>query len=99
AAHGLSQYFPIQIISEEVGHAKPDEAFFRIALGRTGVEPSDAVMIGDDPHADIGGAKAAGIRTVWLNRANAAWPAKTPVEPDAQARDLTEATRLVLNYR
>jgi putative hydrolase of the HAD superfamily len=32
------------------------------------------LYVGDDPHADVLGARAAGLRTAWVNRRGAAWP-------------------------
>lgn len=43
---------------------KPSRAFFALALADLGVEPSRAVMVGDDLAADGGGALAAGCRAV-----------------------------------
>lgn len=48
--------------AEVVG--KPTRAYFEAALGELGSEPGDAVMVGDDIDADIGGAKALGMRAV-----------------------------------
>jgi HAD superfamily hydrolase (TIGR01458 family) len=48
--------------AEVVG--KPTRAYFEAALGELGAEPEDAVMVGDDIEADIGGAKAIGMRAV-----------------------------------
>lgn len=43
---------------------KPAPAFFETALDDMGVDPEDAVMIGDDLPNDIGGAQALGLRAV-----------------------------------
>ena len=43
---------------------KPSRAFFEAALAELGAAPSEAVMVGDDVEADVGGAKAAGLRAV-----------------------------------
>ena len=48
--------------AEVVG--KPTRAYFEAALGELGVKPGDAVMVGDDIEADIGGAKALAMRAV-----------------------------------
>jgi HAD superfamily hydrolase (TIGR01458 family) len=48
--------------AEVVG--KPTRAYFEAALGELDVNPGDAVMVGDDIEADIGGAKAIGMRAV-----------------------------------
>jgi HAD superfamily hydrolase (TIGR01458 family) len=43
---------------------KPSPDFFAAVLGDLGVQPADAVMVGDDVESDIGGAMAAGLRGV-----------------------------------
>ncbi|MGH3019037.1 MAG: TIGR01458 family HAD-type hydrolase [Gaiellaceae bacterium] len=43
---------------------KPSRAFFEAALAELGASPSEAVMVGDDVEADVGGAKAAGLRAI-----------------------------------
>jgi putative hydrolase of the HAD superfamily len=32
------------------------------------------LYVGDDPHADVLGARAAGLRTAWVNRRGLPWP-------------------------
>ncbi len=46
--------------AEVVG--KPSRAYFEAALAELRATPEEAVMVGDDVEADIGGAKAAGLR-------------------------------------
>ena len=48
--------------AEVVG--KPARAYFDAALAEIGAAPADAVMVGDDVEADVGGAKVAGMRAV-----------------------------------
>ena len=48
--------------AEVVG--KPTRAYFDAALAELGAAPDESVMVGDDIEADIGGAKAAGLRAV-----------------------------------
>jgi HAD superfamily hydrolase (TIGR01458 family) len=48
--------------AEVVG--KPTRAYFEAALAELDASPEEAVMVGDDVEADIGGAKAAGLRAV-----------------------------------
>ncbi len=50
------------IDAEVVG--KPTRAYFEAALADLDASPAEAVMVGDDVEADIGGAKAAGLRAV-----------------------------------
>ncbi len=69
---GLQSYFPVRVISREVGVRKPDPRIFAIALERLGVDAADAVFVGDSPKHDIAGASAVGMKTVWLRRDGAA---------------------------
>lgn len=41
---------------------KPEEPFFRLALDDLGLEPGAVAMVGDDPVADVAGARAAGLK-------------------------------------
>ena len=43
---------------------KPSPEFFQLALDDMGVTAGDAVMVGDDIDADIGGAQGAGLKAV-----------------------------------
>jgi putative hydrolase of the HAD superfamily len=69
---GLDRYFPVQVISREVGVRKPDPRIFEIALDRLGVAAAESVFIGDSPKHDIAGAHAAGMKAIWLRRDGAA---------------------------
>ena len=69
---GLEGYFAVIAISGELGVRKPDRAIFEHVLGRLGVPASAAVHIGDDLHADVAGARAAGLAAVWVNRGGVA---------------------------
>ena len=48
--------------AEVVG--KPSRAYFAAALGVLGATAAETTMVGDDVNADIGGAKAVGLRAV-----------------------------------
>jgi FMN phosphatase YigB (HAD superfamily) len=52
-------------VSGEVGWAKPHPAIFAAALGRMDADPARTVFVGDNPVADMAGAKAAGMWTAW----------------------------------
>ncbi len=69
------------VLSFEVGAIKPDPQIFTTALERLGVEPSDAVMIGDSEEAD-GGARELGCGFVLVD------PLPTAERPDALLRAL-----------
>ncbi len=61
---GLADCFAVVVTSEEAGAEKPAAQPFELALERLGVRARDAVMVGDDPVGDIGGASALGIRAL-----------------------------------
>ncbi|WP_321349184.1 HAD family hydrolase [Halopseudomonas oceani] len=70
---GLDRYFSIIISADEVGLSKPHPAPFVTALERAGVEPQQAVHIGDHPGDDIQGALDVGMHTLWFNPQGSAW--------------------------
>lgn len=68
-AAGLDELAPIIIVSEEAGYAKPDPRIFRDALEEMGLTRSEQVMfVGDNPVADIDGAKHFGMKATWVRR-------------------------------
>ena len=65
---GLSQYFEEVILSTNVGYEKPREEIFSYARQLAGA-PDQPIMVGDNPIADIRGARDAGFLTVYLGTA------------------------------
>ena len=86
---GLSKEFDAVVISGEVGVAKPSPVIFEIALNRLGLSSDDVVHVGDTPHTDVAGARAAGIPSVWLNRTRRALEPHEPT-PDIEIASLRE---------
>ncbi|MCB9855566.1 MAG: HAD family hydrolase [Phycisphaerales bacterium] len=82
------------VSSEEAKSYKPDHRIFEHALRKTGWRRDRVVHCGDSLHSDIGGAIAAGIRNVWLNRAHRIHDIGTH-EPHHEAEDLHEFLRLL----
>jgi putative hydrolase of the HAD superfamily len=80
---GLTGLLDTIVISSEVGLRKPDPGIFRLALDQLGVEPHDAMFVGDRLETDVQGAANLGMTTVqalWFNADD------TPsVEPDFMA--------------
>ena len=66
-AMGIRSLFSVVLISEEVGIKKPDPRIFQMGLEKLGVDPSEAIFVGDNPLLDVAGATAVGIRAIWLN--------------------------------
>ncbi len=65
---GLDRHLDFVLPSGVVGVAKPDPAFFRMAIDRAGVAADEALMVGDSYRADVRGAWAAGMDALWLDR-------------------------------
>ncbi|MBV9774861.1 MAG: HAD-IA family hydrolase [Gemmatimonadetes bacterium] len=64
---GLRSYFDFVIDSAVVGVEKPDPRIFRMALDRMGVEPEEALYVGDIYEIDVVGARGAGMRAVLVD--------------------------------
>lgn len=86
---GLSDLFHFSLCPAAVGAAKPDRAMFVAACEYTDVPMSAAVHVGDSPEQDMDGARAAGMRCVWMNRAGLAWT-HSSAAPDAEIGALHE---------
>jgi putative hydrolase of the HAD superfamily len=65
---GLQGLLDGAVSSAEAGSAKPDPAILVRALEIAGAEPGDAWHVGDDLEADVGAARAAGVRPVLIDR-------------------------------
>lgn len=63
----LKAHFDFFIDSYIVGARKPDAAIFALALSRLGIEPAEAVYIGDSYGHDALAALAVGMRAVLLD--------------------------------
>ena len=82
----LAQHFEVLSISARVGYQKPHPAIFEHALELLGVDAREAVHVGDDPQADVVGARRAGIEPVLIDRHGRAHP---PIGADAPADGVT----------
>jgi len=92
--HGLARFFDAVRIEGEVGVGKPHPEAFAGALAALGAAGEAALMIGDDLEADIAGALAAGLATVWIDHRGAGPPPGAP-SPQRAVRALAE----VLGWR
>jgi FMN phosphatase YigB (HAD superfamily) len=89
----LADVFAARVFSSDSRSMKPSPRLFHEAphvCGVRGPGPhSHVVHIGDSLRCDVGGAQAAGLRTIWVNPARTAPPADGP-QPDAWVADLRD---------
>lgn len=91
----IRPYIRHVIISEEVGHRKPEPRMIHLALEKLGIDnPSDALMIGDSLTSDMPAARDAGVDFLWFN------PGGRPCPPGAhityEARDVRDFVPIAL---
>ncbi|WP_455379954.1 HAD family hydrolase [Acidihalobacter prosperus] len=82
---GIDHYFDFVITAAQAGCAKPSPAIFHKALEEAGFLARECAHVGDNPYADVQGARAVGMRTVWVNPNGLPWPAGDP-RPDITVR-------------
>jgi HAD superfamily hydrolase (TIGR01662 family) len=63
---GINHFFNVILVSEAVGWRKPHAKIFEEALKRLGTRAEETVYVGDSPQEDIEGAKAVGMKTVYV---------------------------------
>ena len=93
---GLDALTDAIAISGVLGMRKPDPAIFEEICARLGVAPSRCVMVGDSPELDIGGGRAAGMRTIWIARGP--WPEARPRDYDAAVSRVADLVPLVRRW-
>jgi len=59
--------FDIIATSAKAGYRKPSPNFFKVVSDHWNYKPEEIVMIGDLPHKDVVGAKAMGMKSIWIN--------------------------------
>ena len=92
--HALGTFPGPVLVSDLLGAYKPSAEAFRQLEEALGVTPAELWYVGDNPIADIAGARAYGLRAVWLNRGGDAYPAEL-AEPTAQIEHLDALADLV----
>jgi putative hydrolase of the HAD superfamily len=92
AADGLVDLLDVRLYSSELTHMKPHAVAFQALLDAVGATAERAVFVGDRPHDDISGAKALGLRTVWIRNDHVPG---YDVEPDAVIDELAELVEVV----
>lgn len=79
------------LISAAIGVEKPERRAFELAVQALGRPAAEVVYVGDDPHDDVMGAGAAGLRTCWLARGRVS---AAGVRPDWTIEHLAELRRI-----
>jgi len=64
-------------VSALCGCRKPEAPIFLAVAAHLGIDPAHVLFVGDNPEADMWGARNAGMRTAWLRRGRS-WPASVP---------------------
>jgi putative hydrolase of the HAD superfamily len=93
----LATRFGAIAISVEVGAAKPDPRIFQTALEALEVSADDAAMVGDSRPRDVAGARATGLRSVWLDRGDAFSEGPGP-EHDARIERLSQLRPILAGW-
>ncbi len=102
---GIGKYFDDRVFSDELGIRKPEPRIFEAALEHLDLRPDEVVHIGDDLVADVTGAKALGIRTVWFDVGHESEhavhnPSSAPTAPpDTEIHDHKELLDVLERWR
>ncbi len=89
ARAGVLDLFAITVFSSDTCSIKPSRKLFDQALAGLDAPRSAVVFVGDSLRCDIGGATAAGLATVWIDRTGRGLQAGDP-QPTFVVRDLLE---------
>jgi len=96
---GLCEHLDAIVVSDAFGLRKPRPEIFREVQRQLDVESHEMLHVGDSLEADVAGAAAAGIRTVWITRrvpeAERRLRAHAGVPPDHVVHDLAELSALL----
>jgi putative hydrolase of the HAD superfamily len=90
---GLNKYFDTIVLSSRYFIRKPDPQIYAHALRAMRIEPSQALYVGNDPDADVGGPQAIGMPVILIDRENCLQQAGVP-----RIRDLREIPKHIRNY-
>ncbi len=73
---GIDDLFHDVVSARTAGAAKPAPKIFDLAVRAGGARADQTLHVGDHPETDVNGARAAGLRTVWVNRSGQRWPSE-----------------------
>jgi putative hydrolase of the HAD superfamily len=93
-ALGIGQHLDAALFSSEVGVRKPDPRIFTTMLEHLGVQPAEAVFVGDRVNDDIAGAKGVGMPAVLTHEFRREDVTGTPA-PDAVIEGLPDLPEVI----
>jgi putative hydrolase of the HAD superfamily len=99
AGTGLADLFEQIVVSGELDIGKPDVGIFAHVLAHSGVEPGEALMVGDSWQRDMLGAYHVGLRAVWINPRAVPMPALIPATLPGEFGPQTGRVHMVRDLR
>lgn len=97
---GVLDLIDADVYSSEIPWTKPHAEAFRTAAAGVGVEPAEAVYVGDRLFEDVHGPHRVGMRAIWVPSSNI--PSNQHIEtgdrPDAIARQLLDVLTIVREW-
>jgi putative hydrolase of the HAD superfamily len=89
---GVLDLIDADVYSSELAWTKPHPEAFLAAAAALGVEPAEAVYVGDRPYEDIQGSQQAGMRAIWVPHSQipATQQVSVDVTPDGVAHQLLD---------
>jgi len=94
----LGVHFRAAYSARALGVAKPDPRAFLAVASAVDIPAERWLYVGDDPHADVKGARSAGMATAWIHRREKHWPEELP-RADLEFNDLGELADCLLDAR
>jgi putative hydrolase of the HAD superfamily len=86
---GLSAKLDVVVTSQDAGATKPKPEIFRFALQKAGLEPDEAIYVGDQYEIDVLGAKSVGMKGILIDRPGS----HADITDCLRIRNLTEMTK------
>jgi putative hydrolase of the HAD superfamily len=81
--------FDVEVFSNAVGLAKPDQRIYRLCCEQLGVEPHEAVFVGDGANDELEGARRVGLVPILIHKAG-----EDPVWPEVRTWDGLRVTSI-----
>lgn len=85
----FGKFFDVIKLSYEHGYAKPHPSIFVATLKELGTSANHCLHVGDDPIADIQGAKSVGMKTAFIKRK------KIETDANIEIKQLNELTKFL----